>query len=184
MSKVILYHSPYSPFSRSVHLFTRYLNLDVEVKILDLQEDDQMSSDFVKINPQHCVPTIDDHGFFLWESRAILCYLAESRAPHLVPTSPKDRAIVNQRLYSEMGGLANKYAAIYVSLQLRLKAFTSLTKPFWSDHFLRTEPKWIMRKLRSFTSFLMLSTNTTFVMEMSGLRGRMLRWLTLPLLQQ
>jgi glutathione S-transferase len=115
MSKIVLYHSPYSPFSRSVLLLSRHLNLDVDVKVLDLMDDEQMSPEFLKINPQHCVPTIDDNGFYLWESRAVLGYLAETKAPHLLPTSPKEKAIVNQRLYFELGGLANKYAAIYVS---------------------------------------------------------------------
>lgn len=115
MSSIVLYHSPYSPFSRSVLLFLRHLNVDVEVRILDLLEEEQMSPEFLKINPQHCVPTINDNDFILWESRAILGYLAETRAPHLVPTSPKEKAILNQRLHFELGGLANKYASIYVS---------------------------------------------------------------------
>ena len=115
MPKIVLYHSPYSPFSRSVLLFCRFLKLDIDVKILDLLKDEQSTPEFLKINPQHCVPTIDDNGFYLWESRAILSYLIESKAPHLVPTSPKEKAIVNQRLYYEMGVLGKKYADVFVS---------------------------------------------------------------------
>jgi glutathione S-transferase len=115
MSRIVLYHSPYSPWSRSVLFLIKHLKIDVEVKIVDLLNDEQMSQEFLKINPQHCVPTLDDNGFYLWESRAILSYLVETKAPHLVPTSPKERAILNQRLYFELGGLANKYASIYVS---------------------------------------------------------------------
>lgn len=115
MSKLVLYHSPYSPFSRSVLLCCRFLKLDVEVKILDLMNDEQSTPDFLKINPQHCVPTIDDSGFFLWESRAILIYLLESRAPHLIPVSPEEKALVNQRLYFELGVLGKKYADLYVN---------------------------------------------------------------------
>jgi glutathione S-transferase len=114
MAPIILYHSPISPFSRSVLLLTRYLELDVEVKVLDLMSKEQFSPEFLKINPQHCVPTIDDNGFYLWESRAILCYLLETRAPHLLPTSPKEKAILNQRLQFELGGLTNKFTALFV----------------------------------------------------------------------
>lgn len=116
MAPIILYHSPVSPFSRSVLLLTRYLNIDVDVQVLDLiGKKEQLSPDFVKINPQHCVPTIDDNGFYLWESRAILTYLMETRAPQLLPTSPKEKAILNQRLQFELGGLTHKFGALFVS---------------------------------------------------------------------
>lgn len=126
MAPIVLYHSPYSPFSRSVLLLTRYLNLDVDVKVLDLVEKkEQFSEEFLKINPQHCVPTIDDNGFYLWESRAILSYLMESKAPHLVPTSPKEKAILNQRLHFELGGLTDKFVALFVRKKMRKKSLKS-----------------------------------------------------------
>lgn len=62
------------------------------------------------------MPTIDDDGFYLWESRAILTYLIESRAPELVPTSPKEKAILNQRLHYELGGLTNKFVQLVVRI--------------------------------------------------------------------
>lgn len=160
MAPLILYHGPVSPFSRSVLLLTRYLKLDVEVKIVNLQEKEQFSEEYLKMNPQHCVsktifssnlprnsqkqevlnlgfwhlkasqsieflwhcyqvPTIDDNGFYLWESRAILSYLMESKAPHLVPTSPKEKAIVNQRLHFELGGFTSKFTSLIVRAFLR-----------------------------------------------------------------
>lgn len=113
---VILYHTKTSPFSRAVLLLMRYLNIDVEVKILDMMgKREHMTEEFLKINPQHCVPTLDDNGFILWESRAILSYLMETRAPHLLPSSPKEKAIINQRLYHEMGTLMKKIGEILVS---------------------------------------------------------------------
>lgn len=114
MAPIVLYHSPFSPFSRSVLLLARYLKLDVEVKVLDLLKKEQFSEEFLAINPQHCVPTIDDNGFVLWESRAILSYLMESRSPQLVPTSPKEKAILNQRLHFELGGLTSKFSSVFV----------------------------------------------------------------------
>lgn len=36
----------------------RYLKIDVEVKLLNLQAGENMTEEFLKINPQHCVPTV------------------------------------------------------------------------------------------------------------------------------
>lgn len=56
MAPLILYHSPVSPFSRSVHLLIRYLKIDADITVLDLQEKkEQMTPEFLEINPQHCV---------------------------------------------------------------------------------------------------------------------------------
>lgn len=115
MAPIVIYHSSLSPFCRAVLLYARYLDISIEMKEINLIEKEQLSEEFIQINPQHLVPTIDDNGFILWESRAILTYLLESKAPHLVPTSPKEKAIVNQRLHFELDGLTTKFFKIFVS---------------------------------------------------------------------
>jgi glutathione S-transferase len=48
---------------------------------------------YVKMNPNSRVPTIDDDGFVLWESNAIVRYLAAKHgAGWLCPSDPKERA--------------------------------------------------------------------------------------------
>ncbi|XP_058819899.1 glutathione S-transferase 1-1-like [Topomyia yanbarensis] len=101
MAPLVLYHFPVSPPSRSVLLVIRNLELDVEIKVLNLMAGEHMQEDFIKINPQHTVPTIVDDEYVLWESKAIITYLVEQYNPEsdLYPTDPKLRGIVNQRLY-------------------------------------------------------------------------------------
>ena len=47
---------------------------------------------YKKMNPNSRVPTIDDDGFILWESNAIVRYLAAKHASALWPADPRVRA--------------------------------------------------------------------------------------------
>lgn len=67
-----------------------------------------------QINVCHTVPTIVDDGFTLWESRAILGFLADKydNTGMLYPSDPQQRAIVNQRLMFDFT-LYERYGAYY-----------------------------------------------------------------------
>ncbi len=50
---------------------------------------------FADVNPNRTVPTIDDDGTVLWESNAIVRYLAAKHSPgKMMPDNPGDRAAV------------------------------------------------------------------------------------------
>ena len=60
--------------------------------------------EYVALNPNSAVPTIDDDGFVLWESMAINLYLAK-KAGKLYPTDAKAEALTWQWCFWEVDRL-------------------------------------------------------------------------------
>ncbi|KAI4460152.1 glutathione s transferase d10 isoform a-related [Holotrichia oblita] len=97
-----LYVSPTSPPCNAVLLVARALKLKLNVKEVNVRAGETKTPEFLKMNPQHTVPTLDDYGFYLWESRAIMIYLVNKygrRDDPLYPRDAKLRAMVESRLY-------------------------------------------------------------------------------------
>ena len=82
---------------------------------MNLTEKEHLTPEFIKINPQHTIPVLIDDGLVLCESRAILTYLVEKygKDDSLYPKDPRARAIVNQRLYFDMGTLYQRFGDYY-----------------------------------------------------------------------
>ncbi|KAI8420319.1 hypothetical protein MSG28_008846 [Choristoneura fumiferana] len=131
--KIVLYHFPISGPCRGALLAARQIDVPVEIKIVDLFKKEQLKEDFLKINPQHCVPTLDDDGFVIWESRAIACYLADKygKDDELYPKDLKRRAIVNQRLHFDSSSLYVKIRAI--CFPILFQGVTEIKEPLKND---------------------------------------------------
>src|ERR1700687_377736 len=56
-----------------------YLALDCDVEPIDLGRGDQRAPEYVSLNPNSKIPTLEDDGIVLWESNAILFYMASKR---------------------------------------------------------------------------------------------------------
>nr|AFM78644.1 glutathione S-transferase delta 1 [Aphis gossypii] len=109
------YYTPGSPPCRSVLLTAKALGLELNLKTLDLHHGEHMKPEFLKINPQHCVPTLVDGDLALWESRAIIVYLVQAYGKNdsLFPKDPKKQALVNQRLQFDVSTLYPAFADQY-----------------------------------------------------------------------
>jgi len=69
-----------------------------------------------RLNPNGLTPILDDDGFILWESAAILQYLCDSRGPTpLLPIEPRHRARVLQWLGWEASTFIPALMALYMA---------------------------------------------------------------------
>nr|UQQ66573.1 glutathione S-transferase delta 1 [Conogethes punctiferalis] len=107
-----LYYVPGSPPCRAVLLTARALNLNLNLKLMDLHHGEHMKPEYLKINPQHTVPALVDDGTAIWESRAIITYLANKygKGKPLYPEDPKARAQIDQLLYFNIGTLYARWS--------------------------------------------------------------------------
>lgn len=87
-----LYDVPGSPNCRKVRVLARELGLELELMPMDIGRSKDPS--YLVQNPAGKVPTlVDDDGFVLWESGAILIYLAEKKPElELLPADARRRA--------------------------------------------------------------------------------------------
>ncbi|KAH8400722.1 hypothetical protein KR009_000523 [Drosophila setifemur] len=101
MGKLTLYGIDGSPPVRSVLLTLKALGLDFEYKIVNLMEGEHLKPEFLKINPLHTVPALDDNGFYVTDSHAINSYLVSKygKDDSLYPKDLQKKAIVDQRLH-------------------------------------------------------------------------------------
>ncbi|MEX0327829.1 MAG: glutathione S-transferase family protein [Ruegeria sp.] len=100
MTPIKLYRNPKSGHCHRVELMLALLGLPYEPIDLDMANGAHKSPDYLKISPFGLVPAIDDSGFRLADSNAILVYLAKTYAPgsHWLPEDPKTAAEVQRWL--------------------------------------------------------------------------------------
>ena len=70
---------PPSPRATKVVALANHLGVDCELCMVDLFKGEQMKTEFTALNPNKRMPVLEDDGFVLWESNAILHYLASKK---------------------------------------------------------------------------------------------------------
>ena len=71
-----LYLFPPSSRALAIVALKNYLALDCEFNPIDLGRGDQLTPEYLALNPNRKMPTLEDGEFVLWESNAILFYMA------------------------------------------------------------------------------------------------------------
>jgi glutathione S-transferase len=71
-----LYIFPPSSRALGIVALKNHLDIECEVMTVDLGKGDQLAAGYVALNPNKKMPTLQDGAVVLWESNAILFYLA------------------------------------------------------------------------------------------------------------
>jgi GST-like protein len=95
-----------TPNGRKVSIMLEEVGLPYKAHAVDISKDEQFKPEFLAISPNNRIPAIvdSDNGIALFESGAILMYLAE-KTGKLWPTDAKGRWQTVQWLMWQMGGV-------------------------------------------------------------------------------
>lgn len=86
-------------------------------------ERDPNLPEFLALNPNAQVPVIVDDGYVLWESNAIITYLARKHRSGLLPADPQGQGLVEQWLYWQLGELNPVWGYAVYALMRKNPAF-------------------------------------------------------------
>src|SRR5215813_13032125 len=82
-----------SPNPTKVALFLEESGLPFEPVAVDARKGEQFTPEFLRINPNGKVPAIEDDGTIVFDSNAILLYLAEKTGKFLPPAKERGRLL-------------------------------------------------------------------------------------------
>jgi len=97
---MLLHAFAVTPNNRKVIAFIKHFDLPVEIHQVNFAKKETQSDEFFALNPMRKVPVLQDDDFALWESNAILAYLA-GKFPdtNSLPTDLAARADVDRWLH-------------------------------------------------------------------------------------
>lgn len=104
-----------SPTSRKVLAVANHLNLDIELNVLPSFSGSTMTPNFEALNPHRKVPVLEDNGFVLAESCAIMRYMADGAPGNdLVPADSRDAAIMTSWMFWEAAHFTQSIAGYFL----------------------------------------------------------------------
>ncbi len=124
----LLYNAPQSTCSQRVRFVLNAKKLPFEERKLDLLAGDQFKPDYLKLNPNGVVPTLDHDGQIVIDSTVIIEYLDEvvPDGPTFTPKDPVARAAMRSlmRFIDEMPAPAVRVPTYNLAFLPRFAAMT------------------------------------------------------------
>src|SRR5690606_29440195 len=93
-----------TPNGRKVSIALEEIGVPYEVRRVHLERNEQLTPEFLALNPNHKIPVLEDDGLVIWESGAILLHLAEKYGK-LLPADPAGRIHAIQYAFFQTGGI-------------------------------------------------------------------------------
>src|SRR6476661_3324058 len=102
---ITLYELQPSPHARKVRLLAAELGIPLNRVPVDPRIGETRTSEFLAMNPNGRIPTLEEDGFYLYESPAILKYLSAKHPDRgLCGADTKTKALVDQWICWWVGG--------------------------------------------------------------------------------
>lgn len=116
-----LYTFAASPNCQKVLAVARELGISLDRVNVDIFKGEAKAPAYLAKNPNGRVPLLEDDGLVLWESNAIIAYLASQKtSPSLLPVKPRERAEVDRWLFWQTAHLSPAVGKV---------AFEKIVKP-------------------------------------------------------
>lgn len=131
-----------TPNGKKASIMLEELSLDYTVHPIDIMAGDQFKPAFLAINPNNKIPAIVDHDgpggapITVFESGAILIYLAEKTGSDLLPATGAARYAALQWLMWQMGGLGPMFGQVHHFVKFA-KEDVPYAKKRFTDEMLR-----------------------------------------------
>ncbi|HZC87499.1 MAG TPA: glutathione S-transferase N-terminal domain-containing protein [Steroidobacteraceae bacterium] len=93
-----------TPNGWKISIALEEMGLPYEVRVIDFASQEQKADWYLELNPNGRIPTLDDDGFVVFESGAILVYLAE-KTGRFLPRDVQGRSRVMQWLMFQMSAI-------------------------------------------------------------------------------
>lgn len=142
-----IYYVVGSPNCRKVHAAANHLGITLEFEYLDFFANETNQPAYLRINPNGMVPTLGDGEFLLWESNAIMQYLADTIPGNsLFPTDARTRADIVRWQCWELAHYNKAFSVL---------SLESVVKPnFFGAAPDQTLVQWAVNELALFASVL------------------------------